>query len=157
MCQFDYYPKIKDKGIKRKNKKTDDKGPTQKKQQHENKGGFFCNKEGYTKNECTKAIRNFRLSLEARFYLNFKNIYFCCTIFRRNLVLVYLLDKFGYSCSFENNQFHSFLNFNIVGTSFLKAYDSLFMIEAVASYNETLHVKSRGIKHNFNKENSASL
>ena len=38
-------PKNKDKGIKRKNMKAADKGPTQKKQQQENKGCFFCNKE----------------------------------------------------------------------------------------------------------------
>ena len=38
-------PKNKDKGIKRKNMKATDKGPTQKKQQQENKGCFFCNKE----------------------------------------------------------------------------------------------------------------
>ena len=42
-------PKNKDKGIKRKNMKAVDKGPTQKKQQQENKGCFFCKNEGYTK------------------------------------------------------------------------------------------------------------
>ena len=31
------------------------------------------------------------------------------------------------------------------------------MLETIASYNETLHVESRGTKHKLNKENSASL
>ena len=79
-----------------------DKGPTQKKQQLKNKDCFFCNKEGYTKKKCTKPIRHFRLSLGARYYLNLKDT-FVVLSFRRNLVLVSLFDKFGYSCSFGNN------------------------------------------------------
>ena len=47
-------PKNKAKCIKRKNVKVVDTGPTQKKQQHENKICFFCNREGYTKKGCTK-------------------------------------------------------------------------------------------------------
>ena len=43
------------------------------------------------------------------------------------------------------------------GTSFLKAYDNLYMLKIVTSYNETLHVESRGTKRNLNKENSTSL
>ena len=62
--------------------------------------------------------------------------------FRLNLVLVYLLDKFSNFCSFGNNQFYLSLNSNIVGTSFLKSYHNLYMLETVASYNETLHVES---------------
>lgn len=43
----------KDKGIKRKNMEAA-KGPTQKKQQQNTKGCFFCNKSGHMKNDCTK-------------------------------------------------------------------------------------------------------
>ena len=78
-----------------------DKGPTKKKKL-ENKGCFFFNKEGYKKKECTKAIRHFRLSLGVGFYLNLTYT-FVVLSFRRNLVLVSLMDKFGYSCSFGNN------------------------------------------------------
>ena len=97
-------PKNKDKGTKRKNMKVVVKGPTQKKQQQENKGCFFCNKEGYTKKEFTKAIRHFRLSLGVGFYLNLKYT-FVVLSFRHNLILVSLLENFGYSCSFGNNLF----------------------------------------------------
>ena len=92
-------PKNKDKGIKKKNVKVVYKDPTQKKQQHENKGYFFCNMEGCIKKECTKAIRHFTLSLGVRFYLNLKYT-FVVPSFGWNLVLASLLDKFGYSCSF---------------------------------------------------------
>ena len=98
------------------------------------------------------AIRHFRLSLVARFNLSLKDTFLVLS-FRRNLVLLSLLDKFGYSCSFGNNQFYLSLNLKIVGTSFLKAYDNLYMLETVASYNEIPHVESRGTKHNLNKEN----
>ena len=91
--------------------------------------------------ECTKTIRHFRLSLGARFYLNLKDTFIVLS-FRHNLVLVSLLDIFGYSSSFGNNQFYLFLNSNIVGTSFLKGYDNLYMLETIESYNETLLVES---------------
>ena len=136
--------------------KPTDKGPTQKKQQQENKGCFIFNKEGYTKKECTKAIRHFRLSLGAKFYLNLKDT-FVVPSFRQNLVLVSLLDKFGYSCLFGNNQFYLSINSNIIDTSFLKAYDNLYMLETVVSYNETLYVETQGTKRKLNKENSISL
>ena len=96
------------------------------------------------------------MSLGARFYLNLKYT-FVVLSFRRNLVLVSLLDKIGNSCSFGNYQFYLSLNLNIVGTSFIKAYDNLYMLETVTFYNGTLHVESRGIKRNLNKENLASL
>ena len=91
------------------------------------------------------------MSLGVGFYLNLKNT-FVVLSFRRNFILVSLLDKFGYSCSFGKNYFYLSLNSNIVGTSFLKAYDNLYMLETVESYNETLHVESRGTKSNLNKE-----
>ena len=81
------------------------------------------------------------MSLGARFYLNLKYT-FVVLFFRRNLVLVSLLVKIGNSYSFGNNRFYLSLNSNIVGSSFLKAYDNLYMLETIASYNETLHVES---------------
>ena len=84
------------------------------------------------------------MPLGARFYLNLKDTFVALSI-RRNLVLVSLLDKFGYSCSFGNNQFYLSLNSNIVGISFLKAYNNLYMLETLASYNETLNEKSQSL------------
>ena len=81
------------------------------------------------------------MSLGARFYFDLKYT-FVVLFFRRNFVLVSLLVKIGNSCSFGNNRFYLSLNSNIVGSSFLKAYDNLYMLETVASYNETLYVES---------------
>ncbi|GMI70291.1 hypothetical protein HRI_000698400 [Hibiscus trionum] len=103
-----------------------------------------------------EAIVHFRLLLGTDFYLDLKDT-FVVPSFRRNLVSVSLLDKFGYSCSFGNNQFTLSLNSSIVGTGYLNAYDNLYLLDTVASYNETLHVESRGTKRKLNKENSASL
>ena len=72
------------------------------------------------------------MSLRAGFYFNLKDT-FVVLFFRHNLVIVYLLDKFGYSCSFGNTPFYLSLNSNIVDTSFLKAYDNLYMLKTVAS------------------------
>uniref|UniRef100_A0A803R874 Retrovirus-related Pol polyprotein from transposon TNT 1-94-like beta-barrel domain-containing protein n=1 Tax=Cannabis sativa TaxID=3483 RepID=A0A803R874_CANSA len=65
-----------------------------------------------------EAIGHFRLLLGTGFYLDLKDT-FVVPSFRRNLVFVSLLDKFGYSCSFGNNQFTLSLNSNIIGTGYL--------------------------------------
>ena len=77
--------------------------------------------------------------------------------FRRNLVSISVLDKFGYSCSYGNNQFNLSLNSNIIGTGSLSLYDNLYLLDTVASFNETLHVDSRGTKRKLTNENSATL
>ena len=63
--------------------------------------------------------------------------------FRQNLISVSVLDKFDYHCSFENNQFSLSLNSNIIGTGSLSIYDNLYLLDTIASYNETLHVDLR--------------
>ncbi|KAL5562820.1 hypothetical protein UlMin_032567 [Ulmus minor] len=68
-----------------------------------------------------------------------------------------LLLKSGYCCSFGNNRFTLSIDSNAVGTSLLNVYDNLYLLETVPSYNETLHVESRGTKRKLNKDNSASL
>ena len=37
------------------------------------------------------------------------------------------------------------LNSNIIGTSFLKSYDNLYMLETIASYNEIFYEKSQSL------------
>ena len=59
-----------------------------------------------------EAIGHFRLLLGTGFYLDLKDT-FVVPSFRRNLVSVCELEKFGYCCSFGNNQFTLFLNSNI--------------------------------------------
>ncbi|KAK9683434.1 hypothetical protein RND81_10G141100 [Saponaria officinalis] len=102
------------------------------------------------------AIGTFRLLLRTGLYLDLEDT-FVVPSFRRNLISVSLLDKSGYSCSFENKRFILSLNLNIVGTDSLCGFDNLYMLDNVALYSENLHVESRGTKRKFNKENTASL
>ena len=48
-----------------------------------------------------KAIENFRLLLKTIFYLDLDET-FVVTTFKRNLISISSLDKFGSSCSFGN-------------------------------------------------------
>ena len=77
--------------------------------------------------------------------------------FRRNLVSISVLDKFGYSCYFENNKFSLFQNSNLVGTGSLSYVDNLYMLDTIASYHETLQLSTRGVKRKLTNENSSSL
>ncbi|KAL3613382.1 hypothetical protein CASFOL_042795 [Castilleja foliolosa] len=103
-----------------------------------------------------EAIGHFRLLLRTGFYLDLKDT-FVVPSFRRNLVSISLLDKFGYLCSFGNNKFNLSLNSNIVGTGSLSTFDNLYLLDTLASYNETLHLQSHGTKRKLNDENSANL
>lgn len=67
----------------------------------------------------------FMLLLKTYYYLNIKEK-FTVPSYRRNFISISILDKFGYSCSIENNQFDIFLNSNIVGTNSLSSYDNLY-------------------------------
>ena len=49
-----------------------------------------------------EAIGTFRLQLKTRFYLDLFET-FVVSSFRRNLISISSLEKFGFSCSFENN------------------------------------------------------
>ena len=89
--------------------------------------------------------------------MDLKDTFIVSFFFRRNLVSYSLLDIFGCSGSFVNNQLYLSLNLDIVGTSFLISYDKLDMLETITSYNETLHVESCGTKCILNNENAASL
>ena len=54
-----------------------------------------------------EAIGIFRLLLRTGSYLDLKET-FVVPSFRRNLISIPTLDKFGYSCSFRNNKFSLF-------------------------------------------------
>ena len=103
-----------------------------------------------------KAIGIFRLLLKSGTYLDL-NETFVVPSFRRNLVSIYVLDKFGYSCSFGNNKFGLFQNSNLVGTGSLFYVDNLYMLDTVASYHETLQLSTRDVKRKLTNENSSSL
>ncbi|KAK9734067.1 hypothetical protein RND81_04G112500 [Saponaria officinalis] len=111
---------------------------------------------GDSKSVEVDSIGTFRLLLRTGLYLDLEDT-FVVPSFRQNLILVSLLDKSGYSCSFENKRFILSLNSNIVSTGSLCGFDNLYMLDNVASYSENLHVETRGTKRKFNKEDSASL
>jgi len=79
------------------------------------------------------------------------------SILHQNLISVSYLDKFGYSCSFGNNEFSLSFNSNIVGTGSLLAYDYLYLLDTVTTYNETLNTKSHGTKHKIDNTQSGAL
>jgi len=67
------------------------------------------------------------------------------------------LDKSGYSCSFRNNEFSLSFNSNIVGTGSLLAYDNLYLLDIVTTYNETLNTESHGTKRKIDNTQSGAL
>ena len=100
-----------------------------------------------------EAIGNFRLLLKTGCYLDL-NETFVVPSFRRNLVSISSLDKFGISCSFGNNKVSLFQNSKLIGTGSL--IDNLYMLDSFTSFNKILLSDSCGTKRKLN-ENSATL
>ena len=94
---------------------------------------------GNDKSVEVKAIGTFRLLLKTDCYLDLNETYVVLS-FRRNLVSISTLDKFGYYCSLGNNKFSCFQDSNLIGTGSLYFHDNLYLIDTIASFNETLHV-----------------
>ena len=76
---------------------------------------------------------------------------------RWNLVFVPVLDTSGYCCSFGNGKVILYQNSNLVGSGSLLHYDNLYLLDTIASFNESLHVSTVGIKRKLTSENSSSL
>ncbi|KAJ9557218.1 hypothetical protein OSB04_011832 [Centaurea solstitialis] len=98
-----------------------------------------------------KAIGTFRLLLKTGFYLDLVET-FIVPSFRRNLISVSCLDKFGYSCLLGNNKGGFYLNSNLVGTGSL--IDKLYMLETVALDNEILHSVAKSNKRKLNEDSA---
>ena len=111
---------------------------------------------GDDKSAEVEAIGTFRLLLRTGFYLDL-NETFIVPSFRRNLISISVLDKFGFSCLFGNSKFSHFQDSKLVGTSSLSGYDNLYLLNTIASFNESLHIKTRGVKRKLTNENSVSL
>ena len=90
-----------------------------------------------------EAIRTFRLLLKTGFHLDLLET-FIAPSFRRNLISISSLDKFGYTCSFGNNKVSLFYDSNVVGSGSL--IDNLYMLDVERSYNEILQTSSCGTK-----------
>ena len=103
-----------------------------------------------------EAIGTFRLLLKTGIYLDLKDTYVVPS-FRRNLISISVLDKSGYNCSFGNSKFNLSLNSNVIGTGFLSMHDNLYLLDTVASFNETLYTSIRGIKRKLTDKDSVML
>ena len=103
-----------------------------------------------------EAIGKFRLLLRIGFYLDL-NETFIVAPFRRNLISISTLNKFGLSCSFGNSKFSLFQDSKLVGTGSLSVYDNLYLLDTIASFNESLHLSRRGAKHKLTNENYTLL
>ncbi|RDY10969.1 hypothetical protein CR513_04432, partial [Mucuna pruriens] len=73
---------------------------------------------------------------------------------QRNLISISGLNKFGFSCSFENNKVSFYQNSNVVGYGSL--IDNLYILNIDSSHNEILKTGSQGIKRKL-IENSTIL
>ena len=98
---------------------------------------------GNGKTAKVEAIGTFRLLLKAGVYLDLKETYVVSS-FRWNLISISILNKFGYYCSFGNLKFSLSLNSNVIGTGSLSVHDNLYLLDTVASFNETLYTSIRG-------------
>ena len=103
-----------------------------------------------------EAVGTFRLLLKTGVYLDLKETYVIPS-FRRNLISISVLDKFGYYCSFGNSKFSIPLNSNVIGTGSLYVPDNLYLLDIVASFNETLYTSIRGTKHKLTDKDSIML
>lgn len=102
-----------------------------------------------------EAIGVFRLYLGTNVFLDLENT-FVVPSFRRNLISVSCLDKFGYLYSFGNETFSIFQNSVLIGTSSL--IDKLYKLNTITSNdNESLHVSNIGTKRKLTNENSSIL
>nr|KYP31559.1 Retrovirus-related Pol polyprotein from transposon TNT 1-94 [Cajanus cajan] len=100
-----------------------------------------------------EAIGTFRLQLKTGFHLDLFET-FVVPSFRRNLISISSLDKFGFSCSFGNNKFRLYQNSNVVGSGSL--IDNLYLLDVVSCNKEIFYIDSRGMKCKIN-ENFATL
>ena len=103
-----------------------------------------------------EAIGTFRLLLRIGFHLDLIETHVVPSL-RRNLVYVPVLDTSGYCCSFGNGKVILYQNSNLVSFGSLLRYDNLYLLDIIASFNESLHVSTVGIKRKLTSENSASL
>ena len=102
-----------------------------------------------------KTIGLFRLELESGCYLDLDETFYVPS-FRRSLVYVSCLDKYGYSCSLGNGKVSLFQYSNMIGTCSL--VDNLYKLDINVSHiNESFHASNCGTKRKLTDENSSML
>ena len=103
-----------------------------------------------------EAIRTFRLLLKTGVYLDLKETYVVPS-FRWNMISISVVDKSGYYCSFGNLKFSLSLNSNVIGSGSLFVHDNLYLLDTVASFNETLYTSICGTKRKLIDKDSVML
>ena len=101
-------------------------------------------------------IGTFRLLLNTGHFVDLLNTFVVPT-FRRNLVSVSTLDKFGYTCTFGNRKVSIKYEDNIIGTGTLLQDSNLYLLNIVTPSNLILHTTMRGSKLKSTSSNSYSL
>ena len=101
-------------------------------------------------------IRRFRLLLNTGHFIDLINT-FVVPNFRRNIVSVSTLDKFGYTCTFGNIKVSIKYEDNIIGTGSLLHDNNLYLFNIVTPSNLILHSTMRGSKLKSPSSNSYSL
>ena len=84
-----------------------------------------------------ETIGKFRLLLKTLFYLDLDET-FIVPSFRQKLISIFVLDKAGYSCSFGSGKVCLFHDSKLVGSSSLSGDDNLYLMDTIASFNESL-------------------
>ena len=82
---------------------------------------------------------------------------FVVPTFRRSLVYVSTLEKFGYTCTFGNSKVSIRYEENIIGTRSLLQDSNLYLLNVVTPSNLILHTSMRGSKLKSPNMNSYSL
>ncbi|KAL0289356.1 UNVERIFIED_CONTAM: hypothetical protein Scaly_2705800 [Sesamum calycinum] len=72
-------------------------------------------------------------------------------------VQVEAIGKYRLLLKIGGGKFSLFLDSKLVGSGSLSAYDNLYSLDTIASFNESLHLSTRGIKRKLTNKNSASL
>lgn len=67
------------------------------------------------------------------------------------------IGQIYYSCSFGNEKFSLFHTSKLVCSNFLLDYDNVYLIDSIASFNESLQLSTQGTKRNLTNENSVAL
>ena len=78
-------------------------------------------------------------------------------LFRRYLVSISALNKFGLSYSFGNSKLSLIQDSKLVSTSSLSSYNNLYLLHTIASFKESLHISIWVIKRKLTNESSTLL
>ena len=103
-----------------------------------------------------EGIGTFILLLNTGHFVDLINT-FVIPDFRRNLVFVSTLDKFSYTCTFENRKVSIKYEYNIIGIGSLLQDSNLYLLNIIAPSNLILHTTMRGSKLKSPSPNYYSL